>query len=101
MNPFWSRRFWADTGERAIRTFAQTVAATVTIGATLTDIDWGDAVSIGAVAAIVSVAMSIGSGGFGTPGTASLITTPRPQPITPAHPGPRHARSDSDWLDWP
>lgn len=45
---------------RAAKTFAQSVASLITVGATLTEIDWGYIASVSVVAAIYSIVMSIG-----------------------------------------
>ena len=45
---------------RALKTFAQSVASLITVGATLTEIDWGYIASVSVVAAIYSIVMSIG-----------------------------------------
>ena len=46
-------------GIRAIRTFAQTAASLVTVGAFLSDVEWGMVFSAAAVAAIYSLLTSI------------------------------------------
>ena len=46
-------------GVRALKTFAQTTASLVTVGAVMADINWVVALSTGAVAAIYSLLMSI------------------------------------------
>lgn len=47
--------FW-----RAFRTFFQVVASMIVVGATMTEIDWVAILSTAAVAAIASLAMSLG-----------------------------------------
>ena len=47
-------------GLRAIRTFAQTAASLITVGAFLSDIEWGMVFSAAAVAAIYSLLTSVG-----------------------------------------
>ena len=44
---------------RAIRTFAQTFASLMTVGAVISEIDWGYVASASSVAAIYSLATSI------------------------------------------
>ena len=46
-------------GVRAIKTFAQTAASLVTVGAFLSDIEWGMVFSAAAVAAIYSLLTSV------------------------------------------
>ncbi|WP_280366175.1 holin [Nocardia wallacei] len=65
--------FWKSTAERAVKTFAQALLALITIGATLTEIDWTAALSVSATAALVSVLSSIVSAGIGDPESPSLL----------------------------
>lgn len=44
---------------RAIRTFAQTAASFVTVGAIISDINWGVVLSTAAVAAVYSILTSV------------------------------------------
>lgn len=46
-------------GIRAIRTFAQTAASLITVGAILSEINWGTVFSAAAVAAIYSLLTSL------------------------------------------
>lgn len=46
-------------GVRALRTFAQTAASLVTVGAILSEISWGTVFSAAAVAAIYSLLTSV------------------------------------------
>lgn len=45
---------------RAIRTFFQSVASGITVGLALNEISWGYVASVSAVAAIYSIATSLG-----------------------------------------
>ena len=47
-------------GVRAIRTFAQTAASLITVGALVSEIQWGMVFSAAAVAAVYSLLTSIG-----------------------------------------
>ena len=47
---------------RAIRTFAQTFVASLTVGASMADIDWKLAASVSVVAMIASILTSIATG---------------------------------------
>ncbi len=70
-----------DATERALKTFAQTLAVTLGAGAVdILSVDWRAALSISAGAALVSVLMSVGSEPFGNRGTASLTTAVEPGP---------------------
>jgi len=73
-----SKVFWADTAERAIKTFAQTAIALITVaapatGSGLLEINYSPVVLTGIVAALISVLMSIASAGTGTTNGASLV----------------------------
>lgn len=64
--------FWADTAERAIKTFAQTLVALLGAGAIdILTVNWGQRFSVSAGAALVSVLTSIASAGSGN--SASLV----------------------------
>lgn len=70
----WSKQFWRDTAERAIKTVAQTAVALLGTGAIgLLDVDWVQVASVSALAGIVSVLTSIGSDNIGAKGTPSLV----------------------------
>jgi hypothetical protein len=67
--------FWLDLAERAIKTFAQTVLATFGAGALdVLHADWGNALALGAGAALLSVLSSLLSLNLGRKGTASATT---------------------------
>ncbi|MGI5216270.1 holin [Nocardia sp. CA-290969] len=65
-------RFWKATGERVVKTFAQALLASITVGSAITDIDWATAASIAATAAAVALLTSILSSGVGDPESPSL-----------------------------
>ena len=44
---------------RAIKTFAQTMVASLTVGAAISDISWGTLLSVSAVAALTSILTSV------------------------------------------
>lgn len=55
-----TRQFWVDTGERAVRTFAQALVAAITAGLVVTDIaQWKAALIASGFAAVLSVLMSL------------------------------------------
>lgn len=56
----FTKAFWSYAGERAIKTFAQTVLATVgTTAVGITDLDWVGIVSVAATATVMSILTSI------------------------------------------
>lgn len=68
------KAFVRDMAERAIKTFAQAMAATIpTTAITLGDVDWVVVLSSSALAALLSVLTSVASYDFGETGTASLV----------------------------
>ncbi|QIM19465.1 holin [Leucobacter coleopterorum] len=70
-----TKQFWLETGERAVKTFAQSAVALLTAGAAgLLGVDWLQLVSVAGLAALVSVLTSVGSDYVGDRGTASLVT---------------------------
>ncbi|MFK4878405.1 holin [Lactococcus petauri] len=62
----FTKTFWKDTAERAVKTFAQSMAAVLTAGVTgVLDVDWINTLSVSLLATLVSVLTSIGSGYVG------------------------------------
>lgn len=65
----WAKEFWQATLERAIKTFAQVLAALLSAdGIGVLDADWGQAASVAGMATILSVLTSIASAGIGNSG---------------------------------
>lgn len=61
----WSRDFWQGAGERALKTFAQALAAVIGAGAVgIMDVDWPQALSVAALATALSLLTSIGNADF-------------------------------------
>lgn len=76
----FTKLFWKDAFERAVKTFAQAAVAVLTartIG--LFEVDWVNLASVAGMAALVSVLMSIASAGVGVKGTASMMGKPKPR----------------------
>ncbi len=70
----FTKHFWLDAGERAVKTFAQASVALLTAGGVgLIGIDWLEVASVAGLAALVSVLTSVASTGRGDPETASLL----------------------------
>lgn len=69
----WTRNFWIDTFERAVKTFAQTAVAGIGANAMgVLEVDWIAMVSVAGLAAAVSVLTSVASAPLSVKGTASL-----------------------------
>lgn len=58
MSDYW-KKWWYAAGIRAVKTFAQTAAAAITLGATLGEISWQTVGSVAAVSAIYSLLTSL------------------------------------------
>jgi len=66
--------FWKDASERAIRTAAQALLALwATDISGVLEVDWTQAGSVAALAAVTSVLMSIAATGRGNPESASSV----------------------------
>ena len=73
--------FWKDAGERAVKTFAQALLSLFIAGVTILNIDWTEALAVGATAAVVSILTSIVSVKLGAEGTASLVEDVHYEPV--------------------
>lgn len=61
--------FWAATAERAVKTFAQALAALLGVEiAGILSVDWGAALASAGTAALLSVLTSLAGSGVGGPG---------------------------------
>ena len=54
-----SKNWWKAAGIRAVKTFAQALIACIGTGAALLDVNWSYALSVAAVAAILSLLNSL------------------------------------------
>ena len=59
MNEVLGKKWWKAAGIRALRTFFQTMVASMTIGAALTEINWLNILSVSACAAVYSLCTSL------------------------------------------
>ncbi|MEH0431296.1 holin [Streptomyces stelliscabiei] len=79
-----TRAFWKATLERMVRTFAQAVLALLGgDGLGLIDVDWGQALSIGGLAAVAALLTAIVASGGTTTGpglTETVASSRRPLP---------------------
>ena len=75
MSGLSSKDFWVDTAERAVKTLAQSMIATITVGAAVPiwELNWYEAVGVALTATLLSVLTSIASIGAAQPDTPSLI----------------------------
>lgn len=55
-----TKKWFKCAGVRALKTFAQTAVAMITVGSAVTDVDWIAVLSVSATAAVASVFTSIG-----------------------------------------
>ncbi len=72
----WSASFWRQSAERMAKTFAQTLITVLGTGATdLLNVGWKQALSVAALATILSLLTSIVSSGVGPDDGPSLVST--------------------------
>jgi hypothetical protein len=75
----WTKNFWQQTGERAVKTLAQSALAVLAVdGLGVLDVDWAAVGSVAALASVVSVLTSIATAGIGEPNDPSAIRRPLP-----------------------
>lgn len=70
----WSRKFWMDAAERAVKSAAG--GALLVVGANQANVltlDWANLAGFAGGAALISLLMSLGSEPFGPKGTPSLV----------------------------
>jgi hypothetical protein len=87
----FTRTFWAQSAERAIKTFAQAALAVLTVGGlNLMTVHWGSVAATAGLAALISVLTSIASSGVGgnSPSLVRTTAQPGPAPETAATPVP-------------
>ncbi|PWW50276.1 holin [Actinokineospora spheciospongiae] len=69
----WTKTFWKDAAERAVRTVAQAWAAALVADSTgVLDTDWAAGLSVAGMAGLLSVLLSIAGEAVVPTGTASL-----------------------------
>lgn len=77
MMSLFTKAFWADASERAIKTAAQSGIAVFVADVTVISVDWAGAGAIVGTATVVSLLTSIASASVATPGTASVVSVGR------------------------
>lgn len=71
----FTKTFWKQAAERAVKTFAQSALAVLTASATgILGIDWPGLLSVSGLAAVASILMSIVTAGVGQPDSPSAVT---------------------------
>src|SRR5687768_874483 len=90
----FSRAFLIATAERALRSFAASLASLLTAAGTgILDTSWGEKISVAGMAALVSILLSISGGTFGKAdgpsfsGEEKLARHDRPAPVDVPAPG--------------
>lgn len=74
MSKYASKKFWTDTIDRAVSTFAQAAVGAIGVNATgILDINLVEVASISGLAALVSLLMSIGVRGRGEEAPPAII----------------------------
>lgn len=82
----WTVSFWAQLGERAIKTFAQAALGAAGVGFLgVIEVPWLQVISVGALSAVLSVLSSIASGAVDT---GDPVRTPSLVPLTGQRPAP-------------
>lgn len=84
MSTLTTASFWKAAGERTVRTFAQAELALLGgDGLGLVDVDWGAALSIGGLAALLAVLTAVVASGSSTtgPGVTEAVAQDLP-PVT-------------------
>jgi hypothetical protein len=70
----WTKEFWQESAERAVKTAAQAALAFFIVGETaFPAISWGEVAGAAAVGAIASVLTSMASAPFGPKDSPSLV----------------------------
>ena len=70
----WTRSFWTAAAERAVKTFAQTLAALLAAGAfDVVSAPWLQSVKVAGLAAVLSVLTSVASSSAGNNEGPSLV----------------------------
>ena len=95
----WTRIFWIDAADRAARTFAQALLATITIGDAVYSVDWKAGLGIAVTAAIASILTSIATSKVGASGTPAVVIPAAD--ATPAATADTHTPAHREEKEWP
>ena len=98
IHSLFSRTFWIATTERAIRSFAASLASLLTASGTgLLETSWGEKFSVAGMASLVTILLAIGGGTFGKGdgpsfiGEETLADGKKTEPAAPAAPAAAEA----------
>lgn len=69
----FTRHFWVDAAERAVKTFAQALVAVLVVGTPIYEIAWVEGLGIAATATVASLLTSLASSASGKGSGASLV----------------------------
>jgi hypothetical protein len=85
VHTLFSVAFLVATAERAVRSFAASLASLLTAGGTgILATNWGEKLSVSVMAALVTVLLAIAGGTFGKGDGPSFIGEEMLAPVTPA-----------------
>ena len=71
----WTKNFWKQAAERAVKTFAQGAGALlVGEGLGLVNVDWATVGSVAGLAAVASILTSVASAPFGEQADPSMVS---------------------------
>jgi Putative lactococcus lactis phage r1t holin len=88
VHSLFSRKFWIAAAERAIRSFAASLASLLTASGTgLLDTSWSEKFSVAGMATLVTILLAIGGGTFGKGDGPSFIGGEKLPADTPADVG--------------
>jgi hypothetical protein len=73
VNKLYTVTFWKDAVERALKTAAQVVIGFFVADISIFDVEWSNAFSVAAAAAVLSLLTSFVSAPVNVKGTASLV----------------------------
>lgn len=68
----FTKKFWKDAAERAVKTTAQTAAAVLGVQVSLLEVDWVNVGSVAGLAGLLSLLSSLASTRKGDSSSASL-----------------------------
>ena len=72
----FTKQFWKQAVERAVKTFAQTALALIAVdGVGITDLSWGHTLDVAGLATLASVLTSIVTSGIGEKDSPSAVKT--------------------------